>query len=475
MPQTLLPASGSAPLLPIAVCLMVGIAVGSSLHLPFAPVWLLVVCLPLFVVARRPLLQSIIIYVCSTLLGMTLSEWQHEEPLEGKTLEAVVMSEPAERPKTMGMMLLVPSTGESVRCYLKKDHDSRSLKLGDAVVVRLSHKMGGEGKGRRQAMYYVKSGDWQLGGTARKQMSRVERSRLFFLKQRHRLLQRYQALEGSDDVYGILAAMTLGDKSSLTKETQEIYNISGASHVLALSGLHLGIVYMLLTWLMLGRPHFMFSQVVIVSALWAFALLTGLSPSVTRSATMFSIYAIFAPRSRGRASINVLAFAAIVMLIAEPRMLFEVGFQMSFSAVLAILLFMPLFEKLWQPRHRLTQWLWGTISMTVAAQLGTTPIVIYYFGRFSTWFILTNLIVIPAASIIILMSLPAIVFPPLGKMLVWTVEALNHSLSAIASLPYSSIDGIRISGIQVALIYVLIVTLYLMARVLTPYISKKMP
>ena len=302
-------------------------------------------------------------------------------------------------------------------------------------------------------------------------LSRMQRSRLFFLNLRHKLLLRYQALHADESVYGVLAAMTLGDKSALTDETKEAYNVSGASHVLALSGLHLGIIYMFLTWLTLKRPRFWLSQVLIVTAIWAFAFLTGLSPSVTRSATMISIYAVFSPRSRGRASLNVLAFAAIVMLIVEPQTLFEVGFQMSFAAVFAILLFMPLFERLWQPRQFLVRLLWGSVIMSTVAQLGVGPLIAYYFGRFSTCFVLTNFIVVPAAFVIIFGALLTLLIPPVGQVLVWITDKLNLSLNAIASLPFSSIDGLQPSGLQVVLIYILIAIIYFMARILLPIVG----
>ena len=451
---------------------MVGIAGGSCFVLPVAPLFLFVGSVLLALVCWRwPVVQSVLIGVCFVTLGLALGQKKGDLSLEGNSYEAVVMSEPAERPKTVGVDLLIPAVGKSVRCYLWKEERSMSLKLGDAVVVRLANNNNGDND-RRPLMYFVKSHDWQLGGNAVEHLSRMQRSRLFFLNLRHKLLLRYQALHADESVYGVLAAMTLGDKSALTDETKEAYNVSGASHVLALSGLHLGIIYMFLTWLTLKRPRFWLSQILIVTAIWAFAFLTGLSPSVTRSATMISIYAVFAPRSRGRASLNVLAFAAIVMLIVEPQTLFEVGFQMSFAAVFAILLFMPLFERLWQPRQLLLRLLWGSVIMSTVAQLGVGPLIAYYFGRFSTCFILTNFIVVPAAFVIIFGALLTLLFPPVGQVLVWITDKLNLSLNAIASLPFSSIEGLHPSGLQVVLIYILIAIIYFMARILLPIVGE---
>jgi competence protein ComEC len=464
---------------------MAGIAGGSSLVLPFAPVFvLLAVVLLALVCGRWPVAQSVLIGGSFVALGVTLVRWQREEPLKGQTLEAVVMSELAERPKTVGVDLLVPEKGRTMRCYLWKDSRSMNLKLGEGIKVRLSERQGSENGDHLTPFVFVKSRDWQPGGTALQRLSPLQRTRLFFLRLRHRLLVRYQALlfhepdethkshAPDEDVYGVLAAMTLGDKSALTPDIRDTYNNSGVSHILALSGLHVGIIYMLLTWLTLHRQRFWLSQVLIVTGVWAFAFLTGLSPSVMRSAMMISLYALFATRSHGRAaSLNVLAFAAIVMLIADARALTDLSFQLSFTAVFAILLFMPLFEQLWQPRLRPIRWLWGMATVSVAAQLGTAPLIAYYFGRLSTWFLLANFIVIPAAMAIVYGALFALLFPPVGQLLVCIVRLLNHALSYIAALPYASIDGLHPSALQVALIYIFIVLFYLIARILFPIIG----
>ena len=450
---------------------------------------------------RWPVAQSVVIGICFIVFGMTLAQWQHEEPLEGQTVEAVVMSEPAERPKTVGIDLLVPETGQTLRCYFWKRQQTYTvsnyslqnlgLQLGDAVVVQLPDRQGSKGDSHRPSMYFVKK--WQPGGNALHRMSKLQRTRLFFLRLRHRLLARYQALNADEEVYGVLAAMTLGDKSALTPDIRDAYNTSGVSHVLALSGLHVGMIYMLLTLLTLQRPRFWLSQVLIVSAIWAFAFLTGLSPSVTRSAVMISLYAIFAARNQGRTSLNVLAFTAIVMLVADVQTLFELGFQLSFLSVFSILLFVPLFDSLYDPRqlgnskawklhplkaphskawklHPLLRGLWGMFAVSLAAQIGVAPLIAYYFGRLSTWFLLANFIVIPAATVIVYGALLTLLFPPVGQLLVWVVRFLNQALGAIAALPYSSIEGLHPTILQVVLIYVLIALFYLFARRLFPII-----
>ena len=294
----------------------------------------------------------------------------------------------------------------------------------------------------------------------------------WFLKQREVLLDRYRALADDEAQYAVLAAMTLGDKSALTSDLRETYSVTGASHILALSGLHLGIIYLLLTWLTLGRRGYVLSQAVIILGIWAFALLTGLSTSVVRAATMLTVYAIFSVGDRGRSPLNVLSFAAIVLLLLNARSLFDVGLQMSFLSVLSILLFMPLFERLlpteFLMRHRLFRWIYSMLAVSVAAQLGVGPLIAFYFHRFSTYFLLSNFVVIPMATLILYGALVTFLLPPAGHVLVWIVGAMNRALGWLSALPYASIDHLQLSVLQLLMVYVMVGCLYGILRFFVP-------
>ena len=161
---------------------------------------------------------------------------------------------------------------------------------------------------------------------------------------REQLLQQYQQWGIDEDSYAIITAMTLGDKSALTPTIRETFSITGAGHVLAISGLHLGILYMMVSLLVRGLRLRMVTQVMTIILVWAFAFLVGMTPSVVRSATMLTVYGLLSLGYRQKMSINVLAFTAIVLLVIHPQSLFDIGFQMSFLAVLAILVFFPLIE-----------------------------------------------------------------------------------------------------------------------------------
>ncbi len=297
--------------------------------------------------------------------------------------------------------------------------------------------------------------------------SRIERTQQYFLHQRSLLLERLETAGLSDDRYAVVAAMALGDRSALTKELKETYSKTGASHVLALSGLHLGIIYALLSMLVVGRRWQMITQVATVLSIWAFVFLTGMSASVVRSAIMLTVYALLALGHRQKMSVNTLAFTAIVMLLVTPKALFDVGFQMSFMAVFSILLFVPLFYRPFSAEylmtHRAVSWLWGIVAVSVAAQIGVVPLIAYYFGRFSCYFLLTNFIVIPAATLILYLALGTLLIPSLGVVLASMVGLLNTTLLYIATIPGATIEGLHPSvGLTVAIYGVLLAAYYLL-------------
>ena len=442
-----------------AISLIVGIMIAPLIPYLWVSVSAFLICILLtWLLGRWAYLQSIGVLSCFLLLGMIVGQ-KDEVPLHDDSYaDAVVFSEPIEKPKTIAVDLLLPEEGQRVRCYLWKDNRSRELQLGENILIR--HVTGG----------FVRSDDWTFGGEGYEKLSRLQRLQLRFLHYRHHLLNRYRTQTADDEQYAVLAAMTLGDKSALTKDLKEKYSVTGASHILALSGLHLGIIYFLLFRLTLGRRHFWFSQVVIILSIWAFAFLTGLSTSVVRSATMISIYALFSVAGRHRSPVNLLCFTAIVMLLVNPASLYDVGFQLSFSAVLAILLLMPLFESFFPENYfvgrPVQRYIYNMVGLSVAAQIGVAPLIAYHFGRFSTYFLLTNFLVIPAATIILYGALLVVVVPSLAPALLWLVGILNKALGWISQMPCSSIDGLHPSVLQVCLLYIVFFCFYFSLRTL---------
>lgn len=479
-----------APLVRLAVCLMAGIIVGDTF---VVGQWLLVVLVAMVVVAlllrKHEHGQSIAIAVCFVVLGWLLMERQKallvvDWPEGEVCYEAVVTSEPVEKPKTMAVDVLLAKSGRKLKCYFYKDNRSRALHIGDGLKIQ--SRIEANNEWRRGSFDYrryleihgftgrtfVTSWKWQKTKVSLKQLSRLERMRLTFLKYRSQLLARLNpATEEKDDAYAVVAAMALGDKSALTQEVKDVYSVTGASHILALSGLHMGIIYTLLSLFVFSRRWQMLSQIIIMLSIWGFVFLVGMSTSVMRSAVMLSVYALLSLGHRDRMSVNTLAFTAIVMLMVNPMSLFDDGFQMSYMAVFSILLFVPLMEGIFSAEylmsHRVVRWFWGMVAVSLSAQIGTAPLIAYYFGRFSCYFLPTNFIVIPAAMLILYLSLVVLLVPSLAFVLFDIVAMLNGLLTKMASIPGASIDNLHPTKIQTTMIYVIIVAVYLLAVKLT--------
>lgn len=468
-----------APLLKLAACLAAGIVVGRHMagdsRMWFAALVASIVAALLL--WRKPKIQSAMVALCCVVLGVVLSARQRqlmevEWPEGMMTVETVVTSEAVEKPNTVAVDLLLTGSGRRVKAYIATDSLSRSIQVGDGLLIRARFSRGSNwSRGHFNFREYlethgfcgtvfVRAGQWQWQQVPLSGVPRIERARLRFLVWRHQLLGRLRSAGLDENQYAVVAAMALGDKSALTTEMKDIYSISGASHVLALSGLHLGIVYGLLSLFFARRRRRVIPVLASVLALWAFALLVGLPSSVVRAAVMLSVYMLFSLAGRNRTPVNVLAFTAIVMLCCSPWSLFDVGFQLSFVAMLAILLLTPLFNGLLSANalmsHRWLRAVWSMLSVSVAAQAGSAPLVAYYFGRFSTYFLLTNFLVIPVATLVIYLSLLTLAVPACAVALTSVVGLLNTALSSVAALPYASIEGLHPNTLQTIAVYVAI-------------------
>ena len=271
----------------------------------------------------------------------------------------------------------------------------------------------------------------------------------------------------------VAKALILGKKDDLDRNTKDIYATSGAMHVLAVSGLHVGIIYLVLLTLLrqkqgrVTRP--LLVAIIVIPSLWAYAFITGLSPSVLRAVTMFSFLALAQVINRRSATLNTLAISAFILLLVNPFMIMSVGFQLSYIAVIGILFLYPKIEKWFSPANKVIRFGWQITAISLAAQLVTSPLSAYYFHRFPTYFLFSNLLVIPAAIIIVwgglvLLSLGAVSSTLgilLGKLLGMIIGLVNYSLNWIAGLPNADIHSLSISMLGVWLLYGLIISVFL--------------
>ena len=313
------------------------------------------------------------------------------------------------------------------------------------------------------------------------QLSYPTRAKINTERYKSKIESKLISLHVKQQDYAVIAAMALGDKSALDSNTRNSYSISGASHILAVSGLHVGIIFQLFIFLLGGRKYSFYTIALSLISIWTYVFLIGLPASAVRAAIMLSAYSISLAFHRTGLPLNTLAAAYIFMLFISPLYLFELSFQLSFLAVASILLFFPPLYSLLTIRSRFVRWAWGLLCVSLAAQIGTLPVIVYYFGRISCYSLLTNYIAIPSATLILYLGAALILFSPLtllspvspvvtplisltAKILTSITQFLNTAISLISMLPGASIDNVRISLPLVIAIYALILFIYVLWR-----------
>lgn len=273
--------------------------------------------------------------------------------------------------------------------------------------------------------------------------------------------------------FGLVKSMLLGRRDDLGSDLLNSYVVSGTVHVLSVSGLHVGILFVLLAWLLGGLKRnkggrFLYAAVV-VTVLLMYAIITGLSPSVLRATMMCLIWVAAELVNRKHSSINTLAISAFVLLLIDPLSLYSVGFQLSYAAVLGILLFYPLFKDLYKGSNRLVKWIWQVSLVGFSAQLLTFPISIYYFHQFPTYFWLVNPLVIFLTSGLIYSALGLLVvsFLPFS-FLTWFVAYLVQVIAVLTNtivefpqkLPFYLFQTLYLDLVEVFLLFAGIFMVY---------------
>lgn len=266
---------------------------------------------------------------------------------------------------------------------------------------------------------------------------------------------------------GLAEALLIGYKNNLDRDLLQAYSNTGVVHVVAISGLHLGLIYAMLN--MFCRPLAnrkigkVLQPVIVLSGLWMFSFLAGASPSVLRSAVMFSFVVIGNSVSKRSSLLNNLAASAFVLLCYDPYWLWDLGFILSYGALLSISIFMKPIYSLYVTENKLLDGIWKMNAVTLSAQVITMPVLIYYFGQFPTLFLFTNFVAIPLSGIILIgeIVLCAVYFvKPVATFCGRIVESLIRLMNAVVeyfnSFSFSTISGLEISMVQLVLLYVII-------------------
>lgn len=443
---------------------------------------------------RRPWIFSLIAYIFFLFLGYQLTYWQDDWNQRGHFRHELE----EENQLALGRTLSLQDKGDKWRLYLEVSALQDSLQNWRTCRGRLLAYISKENLG------HLKTGDQLLFNAKIRRIpppanpiafdfarymriqniyfqvfisenhaqllsKKSRRGLSFWMNERQArgvgVLQKYLS---DPAAFGVGAALILGDRAALDPEVKEAYSQTGAMHVLAVSGLHVGLVAFFLSfalgqirlrsryaeWMKIGLQ---------LLGIWGFAFLTGASPSVLRAASMFSMLLLGIHLKRYSNIYNTLAASAFLLLCFRPFMLMEAGFQLSYLAVLGIVYFQPKLYRLWYIDFAGGRFIWKLLCVSIAAQIATLPISLYYFHQFPVYFWASGLIVVPAAMLILPLGLSLIAFDGigflaniLGKCLLFIVSRVNAIIEAIQQLPGHLISGIWISLSVLCLLYLLI-------------------
>ena len=462
------------PFLRLSVALVAGIITGNYLDLQLYFLLILTgVCLiTLWLVHRYYMYQfspifGIGVQLLFYFLGIAVFTLHNKKPdfYSNGYFTATVLEAPVEKENSFKSLLKINHfikkdsiyySDEKVLVYFSKAEKAAELHPGNVISVKQNpQKIENNGNPfefdyknylARKKIYrqiYLPQDSWIFTDETDRFSVKILAEKL-----RLKLLKIYRSQKLGENELEILSALTLGYKRELDPDTRRVFASAGAMHILAVSGLHVGIIYLILLKILgflrkrkAGKIIFVF---MVLTSLWIFAFVTGLSPSVSRAATMFTFFVIGNNLRRQVNIYNSLTGSALFLLLINPNNLFEVGFQLSYSAVFGIVFLQPKFEKLLEVKTKILRYFWQLLTVSVAAQIATFPFTAFYFNQFPTYFWISNLIVIPAVMVLIPLGISLLAFhaiPLLGNFISIVTNViiglLYQFLAFIETLPFS--------------------------------------
>ncbi len=404
-----------------------------------------------------------------------------------KSYIGTVQEIPQTKPRSIACRINLENNDTQIVAYFQVDSLSKNIAVGDRLMFYAQirpFKNRGNPDDFDYATYMQRQG---FAGTTYVWSERWDelptRSSSLYVytqKWRQQLLKSFEALHLDADSFALFSALTVGYMDGLDDSLNQSFRTAGVSHVLCVSGLHVVIVYAVIAHLLFFLPRsrrwIVAKQLIIILLLWGYAGITGLAPAVVRASLMLTAYSVSEMLGRRTFSYNTIFFAAFAMLLYSPFTLYNIGFQLSFGAVLAMMYYLPLTEK-WLPvRNPALRWLRDLIVVSVAVQLGMGALCIHYFGTFPAYFLPANLVIVPLSTIIIYVAVallvvfgvgllaPAVeqaVMPVFSFVLQKLLWALTWVVQYIEQLPYATLEGWNINLWQAFFITIFFAFLFL--------------
>ncbi len=371
----------------------------------------------------------------------------------------------------------VTNSGGKILLYFSKNSVQPTLQYGDRIllnknlqVIKNSGNPGAFDYKRYAAFQsifhnvFLKEKDWVMLPE-----KNINRFKQFIYNSRKNILFILQKnIPAGKDELGIAQALLIGYTNDLDKDLVQAYSNTGVVHIIAISGMHLGLIYIMLVWIFSKMPFISklktMQVVLILSCLWMFALLTGGSASVLRSAVMFTFITLGKNLSKRASIYNSLAASAFVMLCYNPYFLWDVGFQLSYLAVIGIILVQKPIYNWFYIKNKPVNEIWKLMAVALAAQVLTFPICIYYFHQFPNLFLITNIFAVPVSSVILFAEIGLVAFSwmstvgfYLGKIIGWMIWGMNWVILKINGLSFSVWDGLSATIVATWLLYAFVI------------------
>jgi competence protein ComEC len=282
------------------------------------------------------------------------------------------------------------------------------------------------------------------------------------LSLRRKQVDVYRKYIKGEEAFAVASTLILGYRADLSTETLSAYSKTGTIHALSVSGMHVGIVYLVLnfalSFLDLRKAGKFLKVALIVGLIWFYALLTGLSPSVLRSVIMLTVYILAKSFRKDINTYNLVAFSAFCILVYNPFLLFDLGTQLSYISVLGLVFLQPKIKSWFTFKYKVANQLWSATALSLAAQITTFPLAIYYFHQFPIYFLVSNLFIILPIAALMYLGLLILIFRVYFLMpaFEWLINFTNDGLKLISKLPFSTLDQIWINGWELALLTTLV-------------------
>lgn len=484
------------PSLRLVIPLIAGIIISDTIENTRAqvPVWCafavigILTILILICADRRPSVSGFFLSVSFMLAGAVsyhcrIQQVRVDWPDRYAVYKGMINSYPLERERSYRLDVTLLDTlygGHDIYLYVVRDSAVLALEPGQIIEFEGKvNKPSSEGAGFDYESYLLSHGisgtlrvrtkDWRIvpdrsGGNIHTRAVRFRRA----------VIGKYREWGLDGNALAVVSAVSLGEKKALSDDLREVYSASGVSHVLAVSGLHVGIMcwflYLLLPAVLFRKLEWL-RELLVMSVLWIYAIAIGTPVSITRTLIMFSIVAVCRAVSRESSALNSLGIAALVLLAVNPTTLFDMSFQLSFSAVLFIIILTPFFLEIYKPSNPIGRYVWRVSALSIAAQIGTVPIVMFHFSGFSTYVLLANLFVVPAMFVTVLLSmlLWAAGWWPMSRDIVvrvleWIIGLQTDLLARVSALPYSHLELSLNNGWNIFIIYSVVILVYLWYR-----------